>query len=195
MDADERLRVDYDQTTEMIRALMDVRFKLLAVVPTIAGAAVAFLGSRESAPELLGVGLLGLVATAGILLYDLQNTEVFDAMVRHAQALERLLGIQPPEGASRQDGALSQFGPRAHGRLFGIVSIGQDRALALVYGAALGGWSYLVVWGALRALDVAGARTVGAVVGAIATVLVIFEVERFGTEAAKPRSATASGNH
>ncbi len=65
MDADERLRLDYDQATELIRALMDVRFKLLALVPTFAGAAVAFLGSHRAAAELLALGLLGLLATSG----------------------------------------------------------------------------------------------------------------------------------
>jgi hypothetical protein len=40
---------DYEQTRELIRAPIDVRFKLLAIVPTIAGAAVAFLGSPRAA--------------------------------------------------------------------------------------------------------------------------------------------------
>jgi hypothetical protein len=38
-DVDERLRLDYDQTTDLVRTLTDVRFKLLAFVPTISGAA------------------------------------------------------------------------------------------------------------------------------------------------------------
>lgn len=66
---------------------------------------------------------------------------------------------------------------------FGIVTVGQERALGLVYGAALGGWSYLVAWGALRALDFSGAREVGGVIGAFSAVAVMFEVERIGKEA------------
>jgi hypothetical protein len=38
-DMDESLRLDYDQTTDLVRTLTDVRFKLLAFVPTISGAA------------------------------------------------------------------------------------------------------------------------------------------------------------
>jgi len=139
MDEGERLRLDYDQS-ELIRALMDVRFKLLAVVPTIAVAAVGLLGSHRSAAELLAVGLLGLLPTIGILLYDLRNTQILDSMLRHVQALERLLGLHAARGTNGPDGALSQFAPR-HGRLFGIVTVGPERALGLVYGAALGGWS------------------------------------------------------
>jgi hypothetical protein len=33
VDVDERLRLDYDQTTQVLRTLTDVRFKLLAFVP------------------------------------------------------------------------------------------------------------------------------------------------------------------
>ncbi len=184
MDTDERLRLDYDQTSELIRALMDVRFKLLAVVPTVAVAAVGLLGSARSAAELLAVGVLGLLATVGLLLYDLRNTEILDAMLRHEQALERLLGLDVARDKNGPDGALSQFAP-GRGRLFGLVTVGQERALGLVYGSALGGWSYLVAWGALRALDFSGAREVGGVIGALTAVAVTSEVERIGREAKK----------
>jgi hypothetical protein len=191
MDADDRLRLDYDQTSELIRALMDVRFKLLAVVPTIAAAAVGLLGSARSAADLLAVGVLGVIATVGILLYDLRNTEILDAMLRHVQALERLLGLDVARGMNGPDGVLSRFAPR-HARLFGVVTIGQDRAIGLVYGAALGGWSYLVAWGALRALDFSGAREVGGVIGAFSAVAVMFEVERIGNEAKEAAERVAA---
>jgi hypothetical protein len=181
MDADERLRFDYDQTTQLIRALMDVRFRLLAVVPTIAGAAVGFLGSHPAAAELLALGLLGLLATVGILLFDLRNTQISDMMLRHAQALERQLSVSAAPGANAANGVLSHAAP-PNGRLFGIVTVEQKRATGLVYGAALGGWSYLVAWGALRALDFSGAREVGGVIGACSAVAVMLEVERLGSE-------------
>ena len=73
MDANEALRLDYEQTTELMRTLTDIRFKLLAFVPTIAGAAVGFMGSGQSAADLLAVGFLGLAATFGVLLYELRN--------------------------------------------------------------------------------------------------------------------------
>ena len=61
----------------------------------------------------------------------------------------------------------------------------------LVYGAALAGWTYLVVWGALRALDVGGAQKIGALVGVAAWVLVVVDVERIGARGGRrpPRNA------
>src|SRR6266852_8529724 len=84
----ERLRLDYQQTTDMLRTLTDVRFKLLALVPTLSGTAIALLGHPRSAAELLGVGLLGLTATLGILLFELRNTQLYDYGARRARAIE-----------------------------------------------------------------------------------------------------------
>jgi hypothetical protein len=66
MDADDALRLDYEQTTQLLRTLVDVRFKLLAFVPTITVAAVGLVGQPRPAAELLGVGMLGLLATIGV---------------------------------------------------------------------------------------------------------------------------------
>ena len=168
MDANDALRLDYEQTTELMRTLTDIRFKLLAFVPTIAGAAVALMGSgRHSASELLAVGFLGLAATIGVLLYELRNSELYDSIIHRAVELEQMLGL----------GLLSE---RAQKRatLFGVVSARHERGMGLVYGAALSGWTYLFVWGLLRSLDVGGARTIGAVVGILVGVAVVVEVER-----------------
>jgi hypothetical protein len=193
MDAEERLRLDYGQTTELVRTLMDVRFKLLALVPTSAGAAVGLLGSPQSAAELLGIGLLGLLATFGILLYELRNTQVFEAMLHHAQALERQLGFYAGPEAGGPDGLLSLRTAR-HVRFLGVVTAGHDRALGLVYGAALGGWSYLTAWGALRALDFSASREVGGAIGVLSAVAVMFEVERLGREADRTDEPLPAGS-
>jgi hypothetical protein len=167
MDANDAFRFDYEQTTELMRTLTDIRFKLLAFVPTIAGAAVGFMGSGQSAAELLAVGLLGLAATFGVLLYELRNSELYDSIIERAVDLEEKLGL----------GLLTQ---RAQKRatLFGLVSARHERGVGLVYGAALAGWTYLFVWGVLRALDVGGARNIGAVVGVLVGAAVVVEVER-----------------
>jgi hypothetical protein len=169
MDSDDRLRLDYEQTTQLVRTLTDIRFKLLAFVPTIAGASVGLLGHGRSAAELLAVGLLGLAATLGILLYELRNSQIFDAVVERAETLEQNLGL----------GLYSEC-PSRPLTLFGLVAARHDRGLGLVYGGALAGWSYLLVWGALRAVDVGGARTIGAVIGLAVGLVVLAEVERLG---------------
>jgi hypothetical protein len=193
MDADDRLRLDYEQTTQLYRTLVDVRFRLLAVVPAIAGAAVAFVGRPRPAAELLGVGVIGFVATLGILVYELRNTEIHDAVVHRAQELERLLAFPSALDRGTTGGLFSE----RHSdpiRVLGVAAVARDRGLALVYGAALGGWGYLLAWGALRALGVGEARTIGAVLGLAVGLLVIGEVEHIGSRdrpGAAPRTRPA----
>jgi hypothetical protein len=192
MDPDERLRLGYDQTTELVRTLVDVRFRLLAFVPTIAGAAVALVGaSKPTAAELLAVGILGLVATAGVLLYDLRNTQVYNATVSHARALERLLGLGADDAYTGPADLLAAP-PPARARPFGLCGFGQERAVAIVYGAALAGWTYLVAWGALRAAGAGNARTFGALLGVVVGALVIVEVDRVGRLLVPEPTATAA---
>ncbi len=181
MDAEDRLRLDYDRTTELVQSLLDTRFKLLALVPTIAGTAVGLISAPRPAVELLGIGVLGLVATVGILLYELRNSEILEAMLRHAQVLERVLGLETGPNVRGPEGLLNTS---ARGRFLGVLTAGHDRALALVYGAALGGWSYLVAWGALLSFGLSNAQDAGAVIGAVAGLVVMWEVERLGRDVA-----------
>src|SRR5215468_5331615 len=124
MDADQSLQLDYEQTTQVIRDLADIRFKLLAFVPTIAGASVGLVGTDATAGELLAVGLLGLVATVGILFHELGNSQIINHLVAHARGLESKLGL-----------GLISSGERVNVTLFGLVSAGRSRGLGLVYGA------------------------------------------------------------
>ena len=99
MSVDDSLRLEYDQTLQLVRTLTDVRFKLLAFVPTIAGFGVGLFGKPRPAVELLAVGLIGLVATLGIFIYELRNSQTYAAAVRRAAELERTLGM--PSGPGR----------------------------------------------------------------------------------------------
>src|SRR5262249_39802272 len=129
--------------------------------------------------ELLAIGALGLLATAGIVVYELRNTQIYDYAVRRAAELERRLGIV---SVVDPDGRAGLFGdrPPAGLRLFGVGLGPQGRGLAPVYGAAIAGWVYVVVWGALRALDVGGAQKIGGLAGAVAGIGVLVELVRFG---------------
>lgn len=154
MDADDRLRLDYEQTTQLLRTLTDIRFKLIAFVPTFAGASVGFFGRPRPAVELLAIGVLGLVATLGIFLYELRNSQIYATAARRAKDLERQL-------------ELSASGLDAH-----------DRGLSLVYGAAMAGWSYIVSWGLLRAISLDNARGIGLAVGGLVGALIVVEARR-----------------
>lgn len=194
-DRGELLRLDYAQTTDLLRMLTDVRFKLLALVPTLSGAAVGLLGRPGSAVELLAIGVLGLAATLGVLLYELRNSELHDYAIRRARRIEAALGL-PSAGGGASGGLFSEQ-PERTLRLLGIAAVDRDRGLALVYGAALGGWVYLVAWGALRALDLGGARPVGGAIGAGVGLLVVAELARIhgrpadGEAPATPEHAAA----
>ncbi len=187
-DVRELARLDYEQTTQLVRALTEVRFKLLAFVPTIAGAAVAFLSDPPSAGALLAVGLLGLVATLGIFVYELRNSQLYDAAVHRAKVLERRLGIRSVGDETVLAGVFGERPGRSM-RLFGRAAVWHDRGLGLVYAAAAAGWAYLVAWGGLALADFPGARDMGGLVGVVAGVFVLYEVERLDRRVDKAGAA------
>lgn len=167
MDEETRLRLEYDNGSELLRGLTETRFRLLALVPTVAGSVVALVNGRQRAVELLAIGLLGLCASLGVLLYELRNGEIQSAVAQRVTEAERKLFPHGPLVVV----------PRS--RLLGLVPVSRTRALALVYGAALGGWGYLVAWGALRAAGATGAaRPTGLAIGAVFGLVVAFEILR-----------------
>ena len=175
----QRLRLDYDQTTGLIRTLTDVRFKLLAFVPTITGAAVALVGRGHSAAELLSVGSLGLIATVGVVIYELRNTQLHDYAVHRAKELEQQLGI----GLYREE-------PSGELTVFGVVTAAHDRGLALVYSVAIAGWSYLVAWGALHAAGAGNAQVIGGILAAVVGMILVLEFLRVGAHSARSGPST-----
>ena len=182
------LRLDYDHTLDQLRTLTDVRFKLLALVPTLSGVAIGLLGRPRSAAELLGVGLLGLCATLGILFYELRNTQLSDYATQRAKAVERELGLVSAFGAAGPGGLYSERPDRSV-HVLGV-ELGHDRGLSLVYGAALAGWAYLVSWGALRALDVARPRAIGGIIGVCVGFVVVAALLRVTVRDGESAAAT-----
>ena len=171
------LRLDYQQTTGLLAGISDVRFKLLALVPTLSGAAVAVLGRPSSSAELLAVGAIGLIATVGVLLYELRNTQLYDYGLRRAQLLELELGFGSIDGNGRAGGLFADRPGRTL-RLFGVLPVDRDAGLSLVYSAAIAGWIYLCAWGALHALGLGHARAIGGLIAAAAGLLLLVELTR-----------------
>jgi hypothetical protein len=166
MDEETRLRLEYDRGSELLRGLTETRFRLLALVPTLSGTVVALVRGASDV-ELLAIGLLGLCASLGVLLYELRNGEIQSAVSRRVAEVERVLLPHGP--------LVDVPGTR----LLGVVPVTRTAALAFVYGAALGGWGYLVAWGALRAAGATGsARPAGLVIGAGFGLLVALEIAR-----------------
>jgi len=129
------LPLDYGKTSEHFRMLADVRFKLLAVVPTLAGIAMGTLANAKDAKAEAGVGLLGSFVTLGLILYELRNTQHYDAAIQRLKCLELLLGF-PATRATAKEGAPGGVHRERPKRWFPII---HDLALGIVYGASLGG--------------------------------------------------------
>ena len=165
---EDRLRLEYDRAVALFADLTDTRFKLLALVPTLSGAAVGLLKAGEAPIELLAVGLLGLGATLGVLVYELRYIEIRRAAGARIGAVEREV-LGRPLIENRAQGA---------DKLFGFIPLEQSIGLALVYGAALAGWGYLVSWGALAAAHAGHSRQIGVVIGGLFGLVVLFEVLR-----------------
>src|SRR5829696_1392730 len=148
----DRLKLDYEQTNQLVRMLTDIRFKLLAFVPALTAAAVALLtrsgGDQATA---LAVGLIGLLVTLGIVFYEMSNTTIYDATIHRAKCLEYSLDLPQFTEITNKitkdmtgGGLVNERAGRP--KLFlGFLSVWHDRALALVYGAAVGGWFFIVI--------------------------------------------------
>ena len=85
MSASDGQQLEYEQVARLLGALDETRFRLLAFVPTIAGAAVGLILGQPPAVDLLAIGLLGLAATTGILVYELRNSQIASGLSAHAR--------------------------------------------------------------------------------------------------------------
>lgn len=153
MDRDERLRLDYEQVHAYWRLLKEIRFKLLAIVPTLAGFGISFVGGTGSAEVGIAVGFLGFVATLGVTFYDQRNTQLYDDAMKRAKWLEEQLHLQPHTGDESGLGGIFLSRPRRSRRLFGVALMYHDRGLYLVYSATLGAWAFVIFHSVLRMLN------------------------------------------
>jgi hypothetical protein len=153
----ENLRLDYVQTSQYLQMLTNIRFLPLTVLPGAAAAAVTVLTTSKKPEAGLAVGLVGMLASIGIILFDLHNTALRDAAVRRAQRIEISLGL-PPFAKEKAGGlynerpdSLEVFADR---RLMKsrTLTVRQDMAVAVVYGVAIGAWAHVLVHSSLRML-------------------------------------------
>jgi hypothetical protein len=168
------LIAEYEQVNENFRALADIRFRLLALVPPAGGIAAYLLTKlaeqRPDHPLVLGLSIFGLLVTLGVTWYDQRNSELYNALADRAKSLEALLEL--PKG---------QFtGRPKRGRRLLFVLVGHDPALALIYAPVLGAWFYP---GGLSAASLFGvapdqARMYGLAATVIVTAIFLFEFLR-----------------
>ena len=87
---------EYSAVVNNFRALAEIRFKLLNLLP-LASLAAAALKPGPRAPGSLPFALFGLAATIAIAAYNKRNDQLYDQLVGRAAEIERELGT--PDGA------------------------------------------------------------------------------------------------
>jgi len=87
------------ETCESRRRLLDIRFKLLGMVPAVS---FVFIGTLLSSEGLLksvdarfriALAILGVVATLGLLIYELRNSNLYNDLGSRARRIEYELGV------------------------------------------------------------------------------------------------------
>ena len=156
------LELEYSQINDNIRALADIRFKLLSLIPALGGAGIFVLsrtgletyGKPGSADTdlvvVLFVGIIGFVATLGIILYDQRNSELYNALIHRARHLELAFKVPGSPGGLKAVSSGGQFRERPQKRRRLFLTAGHDLALALIYGPLLGAWLFPVTYTAAR---------------------------------------------
>ena len=172
----------YEQVCNGYRELIDVRFKLLALVPSISGVAIALISKDLSdfqsypVPRLI-VAILGFIVTIGIVFYDQRNSQLYNALIRRGRKLEEELSI---------NGIFSNRQPRTL-KLFGLITIWHDRGLALIYGSVLGAWIFPIAggiqWLWKTEANVNTAPEIAAIISCIASIVFIIELHRLDKKA------------
>lgn len=137
-------KMGYEQICNTFRQLTDVRFKLLAFVPSVSGTAIALISvnlvefEKSPLPRII-VALLGLFVTLGIIIYDQRNSQIYNSLISTGKELEKTRNIKGP--FSLRPGRSLKF--------FNIFLIWHDRGLAFIYGSVLGAWLFPIICGLL----------------------------------------------
>jgi hypothetical protein len=167
--------LDYEVTQDLVKMHTDIRFRLLAILPPIAAAGVALVSAPAvglSPFSLFAIGSMGFLLTLGCVLYDLRNSDLYNACVHRAKILEGVMGfvrsgdetipISPstetalPEGAAppakepnkRWAGGAHRQRAVRYLNFLGL-PVSHGSALALVYGVLLGAWVFPIAKGLL----------------------------------------------
>ena len=89
-------QLDYQVTQDLVKMHTDIRFRLLSILPPIAAASVALVSAQTvglSPFSMVAVGLMGFFLTLGFVLYDLRNSDLYNACVHRAKILECVMGF------------------------------------------------------------------------------------------------------
>lgn len=134
---------DYEVAVSGVWKLAEIRFKLLALVPSVSGMAIGIISLNNTAftenplPRIL-IGLFGFFATIGIIFYDQRNSQIYNALLNKCKKFEIDNNFKIGQFNSR---------PKRTLRFINKFKIWHDRGLSLIYGSSLGGWIFLISYG------------------------------------------------
>jgi hypothetical protein len=165
------LRADYQSTVEVIKLLSDIRFRCLVFVTAVIAVANALLPGTGDSGTRVALGVVGFLATLGIAVYELRNSQLYEAATHRAKMLETALGAERTTKHCEEAGLFNERPPYVDDAYwksltpdqrkekkekkslplmsFWSVNVKHDYGLAVIYGAALGGWVYLIADGLL----------------------------------------------
>jgi len=165
------LRADYQTAVDMVKVLTDIRFRCLVFVTAVITVANALLPGTGDPVTRLMLGIVGFVATLGIAIYELRNSQLYESAIHRAKVLEDRLQLLPSTQIVHGGGLFTERPPYVEKSYwkdltaeqrkqvvsdksvrfmkFWFVPVKHDHGLALIYGVALGGWIYLITDGLL----------------------------------------------
>ncbi len=86
----------YEKLTDNVKQLEDVRFKLLAIVPSVSAIGIKELyGVKTEGNVKVFFAILGIVITSAIFIYELRNRQILKALNHRKVTMERQLGDLP----------------------------------------------------------------------------------------------------
>lgn len=134
MDArDEALRLSYTQVCASYHGIAAFRGNLLALLPLATGTGASFLLQQKNGMGFLApIGLLGVVVTLGLFMYELRGIQRCHGLEKQAETLERALHLGKEE---------AQFWSQPPRALWGM--LGPPGAGLVVYIAVVFVWVYL----------------------------------------------------
>jgi hypothetical protein len=95
----ENVRTMYKEVCESLRTVTDFRGKLLALLPVISGVGIYGLVPKEklqeqvARPYLTAIGILGVLVTIGLFLYELRGIDHCRNLIKVGRCLEEEMGF------------------------------------------------------------------------------------------------------
>jgi hypothetical protein len=159
MTEDDKIKLDYERTAQYFLHLADVRFRLLALLPIVSGAALAIVPAHIEPAEMLALGMLGLVVTIGVLLYDQRNSQIYNSLVGRLNLIEESLRLPAMRDNKQVGGAfLDRPGGDRRRMVLGILPANHGLGLDLIYSASVAAWLFVVTRAGILLLGL-GARS------------------------------------